>query len=104
MSSVGVRPPAPRRPAEWDHLELAVRRLLDDYDRWRSRAQRAEERVRELEATLRDVSDGTLDPVALAERIDALEAENRALRTRLDQARDNIHRILARLQFLEEAQ
>lgn len=89
-------------PAEWDQLELAVRRLVDEYDQWRRRALEAEQRAEELDTTLRETTDGTLDPVALGRRVEALEEENKALRKRIESARDRVNRIVARLQFLEE--
>lgn len=102
MSNGGADPRRPALPAEWDQLELAVRRLLEDYDQWRRRALAAEKRVENLEATLRDVTEGKVDPVALGKRIEVLEAENRKLRERLGRAGETVDRILARLQFLEE--
>ncbi|MBI4543909.1 MAG: hypothetical protein HY703_01790 [Gemmatimonadetes bacterium] len=88
-------------PPEWDRLELAVRRLLEAVDSWQSRAQAAEQRIHELESALRDVASGGLDPLALAQRVEALEQENGALRSRLEQARGSIRRILSRLQLQE---
>ncbi|HEX6940692.1 MAG TPA: hypothetical protein VF158_14850 [Longimicrobiales bacterium] len=88
---------------EWDRLELSVRRLLDDYERWRDRARRAERRVAELEAALRDVAGGELDPLAMAAQIEHLQAENRDLLDRLGQARARVARLMDRLRFLEEA-
>jgi predicted RNase H-like nuclease (RuvC/YqgF family) len=90
------------RPAEWDRLELSVRRLLDEHGTWRRRAQAAEQRVRELEATLADLSSGRMDPVKLEERAEAFERENRALHERLAQARETVERIAARFQFAED--
>mgnify|MGYP001156622134 FL=1 len=90
------------RPPEWDRLELSVRRLLDDYDRWRRRARAAEQRVEALEATLREVTSGALDPAEMSRRIEALEAENQELKERLAQARLRVSRLLERLRFLEE--
>jgi hypothetical protein len=58
--------------------------------------------VRELEAALRDVTSGQIDPVALNNRVHALEQENRFLARRLDRARESVKRISARLQFLDE--
>jgi hypothetical protein len=89
-------------PAEWDRLELGVRRLLDDQKIWRRRARTAEERVAELEATMRDLSTGALDPSLLSGRIQTLEEENRSLRQRVDLAREAVRRVLGRLQFLED--
>jgi predicted nuclease with TOPRIM domain len=89
------------RPAAWDRLELSVRRLLDDYQLQRGRADRAEERIAELEAALETLSGGGPDPIVLREQVTALETENRALRERLDRARQEVERIMARLQFLD---
>jgi hypothetical protein len=91
-----------RVPAEWDRLELSVRRLLDDHERVRERERAAERRIQELETLLREVTGGGLDPVALNARVAALEAENRELVRRLEEARERVSRIIARLRFLEE--
>jgi hypothetical protein len=88
--------------AEWDRIERGVRRALDDRDAWRRRAQLAEARVRELEAALRDVSSGNLDPMQLSEQARDLERENRMLLDRLGKARESVDRILTRLNFAEE--
>jgi chromosome segregation ATPase len=88
-------------PPEFDRLELAVRHLLDAHDAWRSRAEAAEARVRELEQAVREVADG-LDPVALADQVQRLETRNHALRSRMDAAHETVQRIVARLQFVEE--
>jgi predicted RNase H-like nuclease (RuvC/YqgF family) len=89
-------------PAEMDRLEARLRRLLDEHDRWRRRARTAEERVGELEAALKEVATGELDPVALAAQARTFERENSTLRKRLADARTTVDRIVARLQFLEE--
>jgi chromosome segregation ATPase len=89
------------RRAEWDRLELAVRRLLEDYQLSRNRASNAERRITELEAALETLAGGGPDPIALRERIVELEAENQELRERLERARQEVERIMARLQFLE---
>ncbi len=89
-------------PPEWDRLELGVRRLIDDHKGWRRRARAAEQRVQELEATLRDLTSGVLDPEVLSARVQTLEEENRSLRQRVDLAREGVRRVLGRLQFLEE--
>jgi chromosome segregation ATPase len=89
-------------PPEVDRLELTVRRLMDEHERWRRRAQKAERRVAELESALKDVTAGDLDPVALVAQMESAERDNRVLRERLEQARDTVERITARLHFLEE--
>jgi len=105
MSSVSSGGPKVTRvsaPAEWDRLELAVRRLLDEYAACRRRAEAAERRVAELEAALRQVNAGAVDPFEMTDRIAALEAENASLRERLEQARAGVGRIMARLRFMED--
>lgn len=102
MPSAGGERAPQRRPPEWDRLELAVRRLLDDHQGYRRRARAAEQRVQELEGTLSALTEGRLDPLVLEQRIAALEGENRALQDRLDRARAQLQRMMARLQFLEE--
>lgn len=86
----------------WDRIERGVRRVLDDRDTWRRRAQLAETRVRELESALRDVSSGNLDPMQLSEQARDLERENRMLLDRLGKARETVDRILGRLNFAQE--
>lgn len=102
MSNVEAEARQAVLPREWDQLELVVRRLLDDFEQWKRRALAAEARVRELEVALHEVTGGKVDPLALAERVETLEAENEALRQRLARAGEHVSRILSRLAFLEE--
>src|SRR5687768_9786456 len=87
--------------AELEQLTVLVRRLLQEWEEFRTRAEAAESRARELEAALRDVASGGIDPVALTQRVQSLEQENRFLARRLDSARVTAKRISARLQFLD---
>jgi hypothetical protein len=89
-------------PAEFDRLELTIRRLLEAHDAWRDRAHAAEARVAELQAMLDGMKEGRFDPVALAEEVRSLRAGNGALRERLQRADETVQRMLARLQFVEE--
>src|SRR5690606_41499211 len=85
MSSVSSGGPKTARvtaPVEWDRLELAVRRLLDEYAACRRRAEAAERRVVELEAAMHEVGVGAVDPFDLHERIAALDDEDASLRER----------------------
>ncbi len=100
MSSAGR--PRPGFPTEWDALELAVRRLLDDYQALRRRTAAAEHRIRELEVALAQLGSGAVDPIALQARARELEAENHALQARVDDAAERVRRLLARTHFLEE--
>ncbi len=101
-SNGGPEPGSAALPPDWDRLEDAVSRLLEEHDAMRDRLQAANERVRELEDALSAVTSGDLDPVALSEQVELYERDNRALMNRLSQARAAIERIQARLQFLED--
>lgn len=102
MSNGGPEATSSPMVPEWDRLELTIRRLLDEHDAWRRRAGAAEQRVRELEAALNELSTGNLDPLALSEQVRSYERDNRGLVKRLAQAREAVERIQSRLQFLEE--
>jgi hypothetical protein len=90
--------------ADWHRLEDSLQRLLGEFEVLQQKSAQAEERVRQLEAALRNNSTaaGDVDPVAMANRVHLLEQENRFLARRLDRARESVKRISARLQFLEE--
>ncbi|MGH7474978.1 MAG: hypothetical protein ACRELD_01680 [Longimicrobiales bacterium] len=83
-------------------MELATRRLMNEWDATRRRLEAAQERITELEAAVRDLSGGDLDPVAMQRRLAVLETENSELRERLGEAGARVHAIVSRLQFLEE--
>lgn len=89
-------------PAELDHLELTIRRLIESHELWQKRATAAEARVRELEGAIQDVSAGRLDPVALAEEVRELEQRSASLQDRLVRAHAAVERMMARLQFTAE--
>jgi FtsZ-binding cell division protein ZapB len=89
-------------PPELDRLELAIRRLLETNDSLRRRAQAAENKVAELEAAVRDLASGGLDPVKLTGRVESLESQNRMLRERMGTAQETVQRMLARLHFAGE--
>jgi predicted RNase H-like nuclease (RuvC/YqgF family) len=93
---------APVAPVEWGRLQSAIQRLLEEHRALRTRAEAAEERVRDLESALSRVASGDLDPVALSEQVRTFDRENRALEKRLEDARTVVDRIQSRLQFLEE--
>lgn len=103
MSS-GAADIPPLKGADWKRLEASLQRLLGEFDELARKGALAEERVRQLEASMRNSSTetGELDPVALSNRVHLLEQENRFLARRLDRARESVKRISARLQFLEE--
>ncbi|TVP74496.1 MAG: hypothetical protein EA352_10675 [Gemmatimonadales bacterium] len=83
-------------------LERAVGRLLAEMEAHEVRTRRAEARVRDVEALLRRFTRGDADPARLQERVGELEEENQELRRRLDEGRESVDRLLARIRFLEE--
>ena len=91
-----------RLPAEWSELELAVRRMLDEYDAMKARLEKAEARCAELEGALRNFSSGSVDPVDVQRRAELLARENQELRSRLGQAHERVTRVMDRLRFAEE--
>ncbi len=92
----------PGLPPEVDGLELAVRRLLESHQLLRRRAVAAEQRARELDATLVQLRSSGDDPLALRRRIQELEEANRELQARLEEGAERVRRLLARTHFLEE--
>ena len=91
------------RGGDWDRLERAARRLMRELEQARGRAHAAERRAHELETALKQVSGGKVDPTDLQRRLDRATAENRELRERLEEARQRVQRVVARLDFVEEA-
>jgi predicted RNase H-like nuclease (RuvC/YqgF family) len=86
----------------FQRLEGAVGRLLEELATLKRRSDAAEARVAEVEALLRRFTKGTADPADLERRTRALETENEELRTRIEEAREGVDRLLARIRFLEE--
>lgn len=83
-------------------LEKAVQRLVTRLKETERRATSAEERREEVEGLLRDMTEGTADPAAMAERLEELEAENADLRGRMDQGLEGVERLLSRVRFMED--
>jgi alkylhydroperoxidase family enzyme len=82
--------------AAFQELEMLVRHLGEELANFRRRALQAETQLRSIEArgpTFADVS-----------RLDALEAENAALRARLDAASGRAQSLLDRVRFLRQQQ
>lgn len=72
-------------------LQVVLRLVTDELAGWRRRALRAE-----------SAAGMEHDVLASRERIVELEAENRALRERLEAGRDRVNQLLKRMRFLEE--
>src|SRR5688572_33479737 len=82
-----------------DELETLVRHLLDELAGWRRRAIKAEAELQELRTTA-GATGGDVSKVR--KRVAELEAENQALRQRVDTARDRVRTLVGRLSFLEQ--
>jgi predicted RNase H-like nuclease (RuvC/YqgF family) len=76
----------------------AVQRLRD----LEARARAADDRAAEIEQLLERMASGDESPVQMKDELDRLQRENADLRQRLDQGREGVERLLARIRFLEE--
>jgi hypothetical protein len=86
-----------------DHLEVIVRELGEEIATWRARALKAEADVKTgAAAPVRGEAPARAESAARSAVVAELEAENRALRQRVDAARARVADLVARLAFLEE--
>ena len=83
-------------------LKAAVTSAVDEVNRLRGEVARMEAQGDELEGLIRGVTSGEDSPREMIDRISILEEENRDLRARLNQGREGVDRLLARIRFLEE--
>lgn len=92
--------PAVRR--ELDRLEAAVGRALERIGELEGRLTEARARGEELERLLASFESGEDDPATMKDRLDRSERENVDMRSRLQEGRDAVERLLARIRFLED--
>ncbi len=85
-----------------DALEEAVDGALKRVRELDERARAAEARQREIEELLGRMSDGDVNPASMQTRMNQLESDNGELRRRLDEGREAVDRLLAKIRFLEE--
>ena len=85
-------------------LERVVGLALEELEGLRGRAAEADHRCAELETLLSSFRVGEEDPVAMKARLTRIEAENRDLKERIEQGREGVERLLARIRFLEDQQ
>jgi len=97
ISSDGV---SPDMAAE--RLERAVTAALEQVEQLKGEVARTYAQGEALEGLLKGVTSGEEGPRELIEKLNILEEENRDLRSRLDQGRAGVDRLLARVKFLEE--
>lgn len=82
-----------------DELEQLSRHMVEELAGWRRRCLKAEAELQEL----RTAGGGAApDLVKARQRLAELEAENKALRLRVDTARDRVRGLMGRLSFLEQ--
>jgi hypothetical protein len=86
----------------FSRLEGAVGRLLQEYAQMRERALLAETQARSLEELLSKYQTGTEEPGDLVARLRVAKLENQELRSRLEEGRNGVERLLAQIRFLEE--
>ena len=82
-----------------DDLERLLRHVGDELATWRRRSLRAEQELTDLKAKGGMLAGPEL--VQVRQRVADLEAENQALRARLDAATDRVRGLIQRLAFLE---
>ncbi len=85
-----------------ERLEKAVTVALEQVEQLRGKLVRMHTQGEALEGLLKGVTSGEEGPREMIDKLSILEEENRDLRSRLDQGRAGVGRILARVKFLEE--
>lgn len=103
MSNPGGNGAEPERAA-FDALERAVANTLRRLASLNERVARAEGRGADLEELLRQFTGHEVEPGQIVTRLRLLEEENTELRSRVDEARAGIERLLAKIRFLEDQQ
>lgn len=89
----------PAEPADvvaFEELEQLVRAMGEELARFRKRAMQAEARLKSIETS------GETGDLFSGDRMASLEAENRELRGRLEQAAGRTRAILERVRFLRQ--
>ncbi len=92
----------PQDEPAFDRLEEAAVRLVRTVEELRTRVQEAEEKNAELSELVRRFTGDEAEADRLLSRLTSLQEQNRDLRSRMDEGRDGVDRLLARIRFLEE--
>ena len=85
-----------------ERLENAVTAALQEVERLRGEVVRTRAQGEALEGLLEGVTSGEGGPREMLDKLHILEEENQDLRRRLDEGREGVDRLLARVKFLEE--
>lgn len=88
--------PVPANAAAFEELEVLVRALGEELARFRKRALSAEARLKQLQEA------DTGGDLFSADRLATVEAENRELRERVDEAAARTRTVLERVRFLRQ--
>ena len=102
MSRSDNRDSTPPPEVALDGLATAVERALERVSQLGGRLRAAERRREELEGLLAKMADGSASPADMLTRLNSLENENADLSRRLDEGREGVERLLAKIRFLEE--
>jgi len=92
----------PEDQRAFDRLEEAAAQLVDTVEELRTRVQAAEEKNAELSELVRRFTGDEAEADRLLSRLTSLQDQNEDLRSRMDEGRDGVDRLLARIRFLEE--
>ena len=103
MSNAGGNGAQPERAA-LDALEDAIGDVLDRVTWLHDRVALSRDKSEELEELLRRFTGDEVDAGQIIARLRQLEHENADLRSRIDQGRAGIDRLLAKIRFLEGQQ
>jgi len=93
-----------RERQPFDDLESAIGDMLDRVTWMNERMALAEEKSEELEELLKRFTGHEVEPADMVSRLRALEEENTDLRSRIEQGRQGVERLLAKIRFLENQQ
>lgn len=85
-------------------LEAAVGKLLERVRDLDKRVDKSEARRLEVEDLLKRITTGDASPAEMHGRLRDLETENEELRRRLNDGRETVESLLAKIRFLEEQQ
>jgi len=83
-------------------LNAAVKGALDEIDRLRAELAQARRQNAEMEDILKGITSGERSPAQMMLELDRAQTQNTDMRERLEQGRDAVERLLAKIRFLEE--
>lgn len=85
-----------------DALSSAAKGAESEIKRLRSALEKSKAKLKDQERLLSSIASGKESPSEMKERLSAAETQNEDLMVRLEQGRESVDRMLAKLRFLEE--